>query len=219
MIKAIFFDVDDTLLNFKASATYAYKKMLEENHIAYDPNIEKYYHEVNQQLWQQHDHGQITRDELLIKRFEIVFKDYDAKKLNDSFLFNLSNSAYVNTNTIETLSTLAKQYPLYAASNSQYELQIKRLELANIKQYFTDIYCSSAIGYTKPDIRFYQNCIAKTNLKAKEILMVGDNIITDIEGAKKAGLQTCLYDLDHKVNDLTYCDYRIDDLLELIALF
>ena len=216
MIKAIFFDVDDTLLNFNASANYAYKKMLEEHHIPYYPNVEAYYHEVNKQLWQILDHGKITRDELLVKRFKIVFKEYDAQKLNQSFLTYLSDSAYVNPNTIETLSTLYKKYPLYAASNSQYDLQLKRLKLANISKYFTDIYCSSSIGFTKPDIRFYQKCIEKTNIDPSEILMVGDNIITDIEGAKKAGLQTCLYDPNKLDHDLTYCDHVIYDLIELI---
>ena len=46
-------------------------------------------------------------------------------------------------------------------------------------------------GYAKPDPRIYQDAMSALGLEAPEqVLFVGDNPVTDIEGARSSGMQT-----------------------------
>ena len=89
----------------------------------------------------------------------------------------------------ETLEALrAKGYRLFAASNSFGHLQRSRLEQAGLLHYFEDTYISMDIGFDKPDRRYYEETLRRCGLLPHEVLMVGDSMTTDVLGAMNAGL-------------------------------
>ena len=93
------------------------------------------------------------------------------------------------------LDTLqAKGYRLFAASNSFGHLQRNRLDKAGVLPYFEDTYISMDIGYDKPDIRFFEEALRRCGMEASEVLMIGDSMTTDIEGARKAGIDALFFD-------------------------
>jgi HAD superfamily hydrolase (TIGR01458 family) len=49
-----------------------------------------------------------------------------------------------------------------------------------------------AVIMGKPSRLFFQQAVESTDCEASQVLMVGDDVIGDIEGAMKAGLQGCL---------------------------
>ena len=59
-----------------------------------------------------------------------------------------------------------------------------------IAKYFDDIFISSACGVKKPDSRFFQLLIDKYNLDITKSIMIGNDSISDIAGAKSVGLDT-----------------------------
>lgn len=66
--------------------------------------------------------------------------------------------------TIETLQGLKKKgYRLYAASNSFGALQRRRMERAGLLPLFDDLFISMDIGYDKPDIRFFEHALKSIN--------------------------------------------------------
>ena len=66
---------------------------------------------------------------------------------------------------------------------TEYELQ-----LLGIAEYFDKVFISSDYGMKKPDIRFFQTLLESCQLKAGESLMIGNDGICDIAGAKRAGM-------------------------------
>ena len=50
------------------------------------------------------------------------------------------------------------------------------------------------IGYDKPDIRFFEEALRRCGLQPSEVLMIGDSMTTDIEGARKAGIDALFFD-------------------------
>ena len=89
----------------------------------------------------------------------------------------------------ETLEALrAKGYRLFAASNSFGHLQRSRLEQAGVLHLFEDTYISMDIGYDKPDMRFYTEALRRCGVPPQDVLMVGDSMTTDILGARAAGI-------------------------------
>lgn len=59
-----------------------------------------------------------------------------------------------------------------------------------IAKYFDDIFISSTCGVKKPDSRFFQLLIDKYNLDITKSIMIGNDGISDIAGAKSVGLDT-----------------------------
>ncbi|MCI5774362.1 MAG: HAD family hydrolase [Erysipelotrichaceae bacterium] len=218
MIKALFFDVDDTLLAFEPSAKLAYIETCEYFKVTFNNEIYQQYKQINRQLWQQHDKGLISRDELMLKRHQLVFgEDFDAKPFNDHFLSQIAKHAFLLEGAKETILDLSQKYTLFVASNSEYQLQSQRLQLAGIKDYFQAIFCSKEVGHAKPSKAFFEYCIKASGYKPQEIMMIGDNPATDIIGARAANLKTCYFNRHPQEKQQVDCDLEIFKLKDLLG--
>lgn len=74
--KTLFFDVDDTLLDFGAAEKLALQWLFEEQRLPLTAEIEAHYKKINQGLWQSFEEGKLSRDEVVNSRFSILFKEY-----------------------------------------------------------------------------------------------------------------------------------------------
>ena len=206
MYRAIFIDIDDTLLDYIPCCREAFELALPEH-----PEYFDLFFEISGRLFSEAEHGLHTIAEVM----ELYPKEFIATigyppEAVDPFK-HAFRAAWGKTHTLvpgakEMLENLqAKGYRLFAASNSFGNLQRSRLEKAGILKYFEDTYISMDIGYDKPDIRFYQEALRRCGLQAKEVLMIGDSMTTDVIGAQKAGM------------DALFFDRQKDDLLQLTA--
>ena len=206
MYRAIFIDIDDTLLDYIPCCREAFELALPEH-----PEYFDLFFEISGRLFSEAKHGLHTIAEVM----ELYPKEFIATtgyppEAVDPFK-HAFRAAWGKTHTLvpgakEMLENLqAKGYRLFAASNSIGHLQRSRLEKAGILKYFEDTYISMDIGYDKPDIRFYQEALRRCGLQAKEVLMIGDSMTTDVIGAQKAGM------------DALFFDRQKDDLLQLTA--
>ena len=73
--KAILFDLDDTLLDFHRSEDVALRQTLKENGVEPTDEMIKHYSEVNKSQWKLLEKGELTREQVLLRRFEIFFAD------------------------------------------------------------------------------------------------------------------------------------------------
>ena len=206
MYRAIFIDIDDTLLDYIPCCREAFELALPEH-----PEYFDLFFEISGRLFSEAKHGLHTIAEVM----ELYPKEFIATigyppEAVDPFK-HAFRAAWGKTHTLvpgakEMLENLqAKGYRLFAASNSFGNLQRSRLEKAGILKYFEDTYISMDIGYDKPDIRFYQEALRRCGLQAKEVLMIGESMTTDVIGAQKAGM------------DALFFDRQKDDLLQLTA--
>ena len=206
MYRAIFIDIDDTLLDYIPCCREAFELALPEH-----PEYFDLFFEISGRLFSEAKHGLHTIAEVM----ELYPKEFIATigyppEAVDPFK-HAFRAAWGKTHTLvpgakEMLENLqAKGYRLFAASNSIGHLQRSRLEKAGILPYFEDTYISMDIGYDKPDIRFYQEALRRCGLQPHEVLMIGDSMTTDVIGAQKAGM------------DALFFDRQKDDLLQLTA--
>lgn len=79
---------------------------------------------------------------------------------------------------------------LWLLSNAQRVFTAHELKLLGLEEYFDGIYISSDYGCRKPDIRFFEALMQERSLAARDCLMIGNDLTTDIGGAKQAGLRT-----------------------------
>jgi HAD superfamily hydrolase (TIGR01549 family) len=93
----------------------------------------------------------------------------------------------------EVLEELATRASLCLITNGITEVQRGRIGKAGIAHLFRAIIISEEIGISKPDPRFFQAAARALSLRANDLLCIGDNPSTDIEGAAAAGMDACWY--------------------------
>ena len=137
MIKAVFLDVDNTLLDFDLCAVRVMRQCFEEFGLAFETSM--YYDtftRINNPLWEQIERGELTREELFRVRWTLIFRalgiDFDGPTFEKRFLALLETTAVPVPGAPELVSYLQGKYTLCAASNAFYEQQIRRLTLAGI---------------------------------------------------------------------------------------
>lgn len=93
--------------------------------------------------------------------------------------------------TEEMLSTLRKRgKKIYLLSNAQQIFTEYEMNALKITPYFDGIFISSEHGCKKPDTEFFEKLIRTCNIDSKGAVMIGNDGVCDIEGAKKAELAT-----------------------------
>jgi len=225
MYKAIFIDIDDTLLDYIPCCREAFEAALPEH-----PEYFDLFFAISGRLFSEAKHGLHTIAEVmeLYPKEFIETIGYPPEAV-DPFK-HAFRAAWGTTHTLvpdarETLEALhAKGYRLFAASNSFGHLQRSRLEHAGILHYFEDTYISMDIGYDKPDIRYYKETLRRCGLQPHEVLMVGDSMTTDILGAQAAGMDAVYFNrrpaeasADKKGNDCSLpVITSLPQLLELL---
>lgn len=93
--------------------------------------------------------------------------------------------------TKELLEQLVKEgKQIYLLSNAQRIFTEYEIKALGIEQYFDGIFLSSDFAYKKPDRRFFESLIEAYGISKDTAIMIGNDGICDMEGAKKVGLHT-----------------------------
>ena len=120
---------------------------------------------------------------------------------------------------IPALQILEKEYIMVIATNagqSDTEAMIKALERVDIKKYFHHFFSSKDLGYSKPDVRFFNSIAKSINQLPKECIMIGNMYDKDIVGAKDIGMKTILFDKKKEQKDYPKADITIGSMLNLL---
>lgn len=198
MIRCILFDIDNTLMNFRACAQVAVQNAFSLWGLPYTAAVYETFDRMNEAMWRQIERGELTKAEHAQVRWQRIF---DALRIEANglafepvFQQALRETGVPNAGAIELLSALQGKYTLCAASNAPYAQQVSRLRNSGMLEYFTHLFISERIGYMKPDVRFFGTCHAALGMPPKEeMLMVGDSLTADIAGGEAFGMQTCWF--------------------------
>lgn len=222
--KHIFFDLDRTLWDFDQNSSDALNDIIKEfgldMHVTDIQEFVQLYNKYNDELWDDYRDGKIKKPELKFKRFKLLLSHYslsDENMIREISKFYL-NSAPLKTslisNAAEILEYLAPNYRLYVISNGFYDVQLTKVKNAGISRYITKIFTSDRIGYSKPKAGIFEYAISSLNAKKDDCLMVGDDILNDILGARNAGIDQVYFN-PGKMDNSVKPTYEIYDLLEL----
>ena len=197
MYKAIFLDIDDTVFNFKKCSEKALEKTFSKMELEYDENIYDVFTDIDEALWAKQKRNEMSVAEVLDVRFvqlkEKIGLDYDSDQVRMNFAHSLGQQYIMEPGIENMLERLSGLYRIYAASNGVLAMQENRLQLSGLRKYFTDLFVSDDIGYQKPDINYFKECLNRSVLATSEVLMVGDSLDSDIAGANITGIESCWY--------------------------
>lgn len=220
----ILLDVDDTILDFHADEAIALTRTLEEQGVEVTPERIKRYSEINQSMWELLEEGKITRMEVLVRRFELFFKElgFERSGFETQAMYEhyLSLGHHFMPQAEELLENLYGRYPLYIVSNGTGVVQDGRIASSGIARYFEKIFISERVGANKPSLEFFEKCFAEIDGFEKDrSIIIGDSLTSDIRGGINCGIKTCWYNPNGKAarSDIN-ADYEIRELMELPAL-
>lgn len=219
-IKAVLFDVDNTLIDFNKSSFIAVKSAFAQFNLPFDERTFKVFIESNDYLWSMIEKGQLTREQMFKLRFKRVLEKLslsgDVDGLELAFRKALYDVAVPIDGAREILEYLSEKYTLYTASNAIYVQHIHRLDLAGLKGYFTDFFTSEKFGYQKPSKQFFDCCFSSMKFSPVQTVMIGDSLCADIGGGKDYGLKTIWFNYAKKeFADNIKADFIVDKLCQI----
>ena len=229
MIRNVFLDLDDTILDFHKAEHLALSKSLKELGITPSPDMLNRYSEINLWHWKQLELGRLTRNEVLIGRYRRLFEEFEldasAEDAQALYEHNLSIGHYFMPGAEELLEKLHGKYRLYIASNGTATVQHSRIKSANLARYFDDIFISQEIGADKPSHEFFERAFGKVpDARKSETVIMGDSLTSDIRGGENFGIETIWFNPKHKENytltteNPVHPSYEIDVLSEILNI-
>lgn len=197
-ITDLFFDLDDTLWDFRANSLKTFAFILEKNKIPVALcDFLKVYDPINREYWQLYRENKVSQEELSYKRFEKTFRNLnlsaDSSKFRDDYAANLFNFGYLVSGVEDTLTYLNDKYQLHIISDGFLEIQKKKMQSSNIMRFFKTITCSDEVKATKPQARIYETALARAQTCKKNSVMIGDHLNFDVRGAMDFGLSAVYY--------------------------
>ena len=225
MIKCIFTDIDNTLLDFQKCAASSIKSGFADWSLPYDDGVFPTFERINNGLWLQIENKTLTLDELHRVRWQRIFAELgieaDSEAFEWVFVKYLDESCDTVDGAEELCRYLSSKYVLCAASNAPYEQQRYRLEKAGLLPYFSHLFISEDVGFPKPGKEFFDECFRRLdNVSPEETVMIGDSLTADINGGADYGLTTVWY--RHKKEAVpTDCraDHSVTRLEEIRDIF
>ena len=225
MIKYLFLDLDNTILDFTKAESIAIRRTMSVYGLEPTDALARRYSEVNARHWKALERGELTRDQVVVGRFAAFFGEQgiavDAAAVAKTYETLLSQGHYFLPGAEEAVKEkLFGKYKLYLASNGTAVVQKGRMTSADLYPYFEESFVSQELGHNKPSLEYFQAAFARIpGFDPKECLMVGDSLTSDILGGKRAGLRTVWVNPHHKTapEDLKP-DYEIENLADLPAL-
>jgi putative hydrolase of the HAD superfamily len=191
MIKAVIFDIDNTLTDFMKMKLAAVDAAVEGMMDAGLPGMKaELVKEVMDVYWKEGIEDQRIFDKILkAKLGRIDFKILAGGILAYRRSKNGTMTLYprVNQTLLELIKLGIKRTVISDAPKMEVWLRIVSLGLHH---YFDDIITSEDFGVKKPDPKPYRRALEVLGTKAEETLMVGDWPDRDIKGAKGVGMQT-----------------------------
>lgn len=231
----VWFDLDDTLIDFRGNSRIALAQFyriegLERLYPDADAWIENYeYH--NRGLWEQYNRGEIERDYLRVQRFLRPLVDAgmaadEALSLAAGYDRLYLDLLAAQPGTIEGARELVgyfrdRGYFVGVLSNGFTDVQSRKIETAGLMPFINKVVLSDDIGVNKPDRRLFDYAAEVSGeTDPRRHVMVGDNPVTDIQGAVGAGWQAIHFDPDGRSDGLfRHRVVRVGRLDEIPPLF
>ena len=224
MIEFLFLDLDDTILDFKKAEKLAIRKTIESFGAQVTEEILHRYHLINKAHWEMLERGELTRDQVLVQRFAVLFQELgiqvDATACARAYEKNLAIGHYFLPGAEEAVDRLSKKYRLFLASNGTASVQKGRMTSANLYRFFEKVFVSQEIGHNKPSLDYFNACFAQIpGFDPTKAIMVGDSLTSDIQGGINAGIATCwVTAADTPDRADIKADYRIESSTQLESL-
>ncbi|MBE6558271.1 MAG: noncanonical pyrimidine nucleotidase, YjjG family [Ruminococcaceae bacterium] len=218
-------DADNTLLDFTKSEHEALCDCLRKRGLPTHREITDRYAKINDDHWKMLERGEVTREFLRINRFAQLFDEYgykaDPHQMADDYMAALSTKSYLMEGALDFCRALYGKCRMFIITNGNTSVQKGRFDPCPLAPMFEACFISEQMGCAKPEKRFFDAVAAMiADYTPEDTLVVGDSLSSDIQGGINAGLDTCWFNPNGKINTShiapTYTASHFDDIKNII---
>jgi 2-haloacid dehalogenase len=197
--KLFLFDLDDTLLDFKASEKLSFSRTMEALGLSGDlARLFARYQSINLDLWRRFETGAISKDFLKVERFRKTFAEHglalDPGQASELYMESLAETVVLVDGANELCETLAAIGEVGVITNGIEHIQTRRIASSGLHAHISFVATSEACGHAKPDARFFDYSTKLARAVAKhETIIIGDRLDADILGANRYGIESCWF--------------------------
>lgn len=210
MIKAIAFDLDDTLIDTShllvpIASHAAFTAMLA---FGLQCNFDQFDRERR--------HGALSMSHQKI--FKVIAEKFSQNPTDE--LANAGIEAFYNPpipdkldlldGALENLKTLSKKYPLFLITSGSVPTQKRKIHATNAGPFFQKIYTLD--GFKKERKRMaFQDILKSLSLNPAELISIGNRLSQEIHDAKELECKTCYFKYGEHVGEVARNDFEIPD--------
>ena len=222
----ILWDVDGTLLDFGAAEEAAIRSLFADFGLGVctDAMLARY-SEINRNYWRALERGEMTKPEILTRRFEDFFaaeglSGPSPAEFNAAYQTRLGDTIVYCDGSDKLVASLHGKVRQYAASNGTVAAQTRKLARSGFDRFMDGIFLSERIGYEKPAKEFFDAVFREIGEERRaSSIIVGDSLTSDIAGANRAGIKSCWYNPRGAENGTNAKpDFEIKDLREILEI-
>lgn len=201
------FDLDDTLLDFKASERLSFVRTMGELGLHGDIDaLFPQYQAINLALWRAFEAGTVSKDVLKVERFRQTFEanrlDLDPARASMLYHESLSETVVLIDGARQLCETLSAIGEVGVITNGVHHVQHRRIASSGLGGHIAFVATSEACGHAKPDSRFFEYTARMARSFSKpETVIVGDRLDADILGANRFGIDSCWFNPGRLAND------------------
>ena len=227
MIKAVVFDVDDTLYDLSTPFKEACRTVFPEDTGLDLEGAFLASRRYSDSVYASSLSGKISMEEMYIYRFENAFRDYGKKIDAQTALFfqavyeQKQQEIKMTEAMKKLLENLSGKMKLGIVTNGPTQHQWDKVNTLGVEQWIPKehILISGEIGIAKPDTGIFAAELGRLDLQKEDVCYVGDSFENDIVGAKGAGWKAVWYNhRGHQATEEVMPDYIVKSEDELITL-
>jgi len=221
MIKAVLFDLDNTLYGYDP----VHKKALAEVYKIFNKKIKKISKErftrlfnlskteIHQELsGTASSHNRILYFQRLIEKTHNTMDPKIILLLYDAYWNTFLNNMHLDKGVMATLRKLKKQdLKIVLVSDLTTNIQLRKIGKLKITPYVDYLVTSEEAGSEKPHLIMFLLALKKLNMLPQDAIFVGDNKNKDISGANAAGMDTVWITSERKIKRKDKEDYSLPD--------
>jgi putative hydrolase of the HAD superfamily len=206
--KAIFFDMDGTILDWTTGMEESWLESCERHHDSSWPHAPADLHAAirTRRLWFWDDHERATRGrmdldaasrEIVRHAFsDLAIGDEDtAHRLADFYRGLRATRIFPYPGAIETLAHFQQRgLPMALITNGEARNQRRSVVAHQLEQYFHCIVIEGEFGCGKPDERVFRHALSEVGCDPSDVWMVGDSLEADIAPAVALGMHAVWVD-------------------------
>jgi len=225
MIKAILFDLDNTLIDFMTMKQKCCEAAIDAM-IASGLDMER--NEALKILFKLYDKYGIEYQKIFQKFLKEVRGKIDYRIVAEGVVaYRKIKEFYLAPypHAVQTLIELKKRYKIAIISDAPRIEAWLRLVTMKIDDFFDAVVTAADVRKKKTYGAPFNAALKALNVKAEEALMVGDRISRDIEPAKKLGIKTCYARYGERYwtkkplkKGQSKADFEINDIKELLRV-
>ncbi|MGK5062585.1 YjjG family noncanonical pyrimidine nucleotidase [Janthinobacterium sp. LB3P112] len=222
------FDLDDTLLDFRASEKRSFLHTMHE--LGLRDGIDglfTQYQAINVDLWKRFETGDVSKDFLKVERFRKTFAlnriAIDPELASRLYLDSLPDTVVLIDGAKQVCETLSRIGELGIITNGVESIQNRRIAASGLSNYISFVATSEACGHAKPDVRFFEYAANMARTFSKDAtVIIGDRLDADILGANRYGIASCWFNPDRVANASaaipTYEVARLQDIVPALDM-